>query len=159
MKREAIGGKEIAQIFEASSKYALFGGLSPEQMHMILAHSEILRVEKGEYVFRRGDSPKEIYIILGGRIGFYLEDMTIKEFSAGFSFAESALIGIQFQVVDAKALEDSELLIISRRKLMQLFEDDSVVFGIFVLNIARELSRRLAMVGELLLNRDEIGND
>jgi hypothetical protein len=42
---------------------------------------------------------------------------------------------------------------------MQLFEDDSVVFGIFILNIARELSRRLAMTGELLLNRDEIKND
>ena len=123
---------------------------------MVLAQSEILRAQKGEYIFRRGDSPKEIYIILDGRIGFYLEDMTIKEFSTGFSFAESALIGIQFQVVDAKALEDSELLIISKRKLMQLFEDDSVVFGIFILNIARELARRLAMVGELLLNKDEI---
>ena len=39
---------------------------------------------------------------------------------------------------------------------MQLFEDDSVVFGIFILNIARELARRLAMLGELLLNKDEI---
>ena len=156
MKREAIRANEIAQIFDTSSKFALFGGLSPEQMHMILAHSEILRVENGDYIFRRGDSPKEIYIILGGRIGFYLEDMTVKEFTAGLSFAESALIGIQCQVVDAKALEDSELLIISKRKLMQLFEDDSVVFGIFILNIARELARRLAMVGELLLNKDEI---
>ena len=156
MKKEAIGASEIARIFDMSSKFALFGGLRPEQMHMILAQSEILRVKKGEYIFRRGDSPKEIYIILGGRIGFYLEDMTIKEFTAGFSFAESALIGIQCQVVDAKALEDSELLIISKRKLMQLFEDDSVVFGIFILNIARELARRLAMVGELLLNKDEI---
>jgi len=156
MKKEAIRANEIAQIFDMSSKFALFAGLSPEQMHMILTRSEVLRVSKGDYIFRRGDSPKEIYIILGGRIGFYLEDMTIKEFSTGFSFAESALIGIQFQVVDAKALEDSELLIISKKKLMQLFQDDSVVFGIFILNIARELARRLAMVGELLLNRDEI---
>ena len=156
MKREAIREKEIAQIFDMSSKFALLGGLSPEQMQMILTNSEILRAKKGEYIFRRGDSPKEIYIITSGRIGFYLEDMTIKEFSAGFSFAESALIGIQCQVVDAKALEDSELLIISKRKLMQLFEDDSVVFGILILNIARELARRLAMVGELLLNKDEI---
>ena len=130
MKRGAISANEIARIFDMSSKFALFAGLSPEQMHMILTHSEILRVKKGDYIFRRGDSPKEIYIILGGRIGFYLEDMTIKEFSTGFSFAESALIGIQFQVVDAKALEDSELLIISKKKLMQLFQDDSVVFGI-----------------------------
>ena len=156
MKRKAIREKEIAQIFDMSSKFALLGGLSPEQMHMILTNSEILRAKKGDYIFRRGDSPKEIYIILGGRIGFYLEDMTVKEFTAGFSFAESALIGIQCQVVDAKALEDAELLIISKRKLMQLFEDDSVVFGIFILNIARELARRLAMVGELLLNKDEI---
>ena len=159
MKKEAIRADEIAQILDMSSKFALFAGLSPEQMHMILTHSEKLRVNTGDYIFRRGDSPKEIYIILGGRIGFYLEDMTIKEFSTGFSFAESALIGIQFQVVDAKALEDSELLIISKRKLMQLFQDDSVVFGIFILNIARELAMRLAMVGELLLNKDEIKNE
>jgi CRP/FNR family cyclic AMP-dependent transcriptional regulator len=156
MKREAIGANEIAQIFDMSSKFALFAGLRPEQMHIIITQSEILRVTKGDYLFRRGDSPKEIYIILGGRIGFYLEDMTIKEFSTGFSFSESALIGIQFQVVDAKALEDSKLLIISKRKLMQLFEDDSVVFGIFILNIARELARRLAVAGGLLLHKHEI---
>jgi len=156
MKKEAIRADEIAHIFDTSSKFALFAGLRPEQMHMILNQTEILRVTKGEYLFRRGDSPKEIYIILGGRVGFYLEDMTVREFCAGFSFAESALIGIQCQVVDAKALEDSELLIISKRKLMQLFEDDSVVFGIFILNIARELARRLAMMGELLLKQDEL---
>jgi len=155
VKKQAIREDEISKIFDTSSKFALFGGLRPEQIRVILSRSEVLRVGKGGYVFRRGESPKEIYIILGGRIGFYLEDMTIKEFTAGFSFAESALIGIQCQVVDAKALEDSELLIISKRKLMQLFEDDSVVFGIFVLNIARELARRIAMVGELLLNMDE----
>ena len=155
MTKESIGEREIAQVLDTSSKFALFGGLSPEQMHMILAQSEMLRVDQGEFVFRRGDSPKEIYIILGGRIGFYLEDMTIKEFSAGFSFAESALIGIQSQVVDAKALEDSELLIVSKRKLLQLFENDPVVFGMFILNIARELSRRLAIAGELLLTRDD----
>ena len=155
MKKEAIREDEIAQIFDMSSKFALFGGLRPEQMHMILAHSEVLRAKKGKYIFRRGDSPKEIYIILSGRIGFYLEDMTVKEFSTGFSFAESALIGIQCQVVDAKALEDSKLLIISNKKLMQLFEEDTVVFGMFILNIARELARRLAMVGELLLTNKE----
>jgi hypothetical protein len=47
------------------------------------------------------------------------------------------------------------LFLISKKKLMQLFEEDTVVFGIFVLNIARELARRLAMVGELLLHKDE----
>jgi len=40
MKKEAIGEREIAHIFDTSSKFALFGGLSTEQMQMILAENE-----------------------------------------------------------------------------------------------------------------------
>ena len=54
MKREAIREKEIARIYDMSSRFALLGGLSPEQMHMILTNSEILRAKKGDYILEEG---------------------------------------------------------------------------------------------------------
>ena len=97
---------------------------------------------------------EEIYIIISGTISFHLEDKTILEVSTGFSFAEAALIGIQTQVVDALAETDSELLIISKKKLMELFNNEKEVFSILILNIARELARRLAIAGNLIINKE-----
>ena len=148
-----IDSCDIEHILNISKDISLFGGLNEKQMDVIMDHSEVLRVKKGEYLFRRGDSPKEIYIIISGVVDFYLDDNNIKTAKSGFSFAESALIGIQKQVVDAIATTDLELLIISKEKLMNLFNVDKEIFGIFILNIARELSRRLAIVGDLLLEK------
>lgn len=153
MEKNNIQFEDIERILGMASKFSLFGGLGKKQMNIIMDHSDLIKVDKGEYLFKRGDSPREIYIIISGSIAFYLEDKTIMESSVGFSFAEAALIGIQTQVVDAVATADAELLVISKKKLMQLFENDKEVFGILILNIARELARRVAIAGNLLLEK------
>jgi len=151
MEKNKIQLEHVERILGMSPNISLFGGLSDEQRKVIMEHSDFLQVKKGEYLFKRGDSPTEIYIIMSGSVAFYLEDKTIAEFTEGFSFAESAFIGIQTQVVDALATEDSELLIISKKKLMQLFQKDKEVFGVLILNIARELARRLAIAGNIII--------
>jgi len=153
VEKNNIQFEDIERILGMASKFSLFGGLGKKQMNIIMDHSDLIKVDKGEYLFKRGDSPREIYIIISGSIAFYLEDKTIMESSVGFSFAEAALIGIQTQVVDAVATADAELLVISKKKLMQLFENDKEVFGILILNIARELARRVAIAGNLLLEK------
>ena len=151
MEKNKIQFEHVERILGMSSKLSLFGGLTDEQRRVIMDHSEFLQVKKDEYLFKRGDSPKEIYIIMSGSVAFYLEDKTIAEFGEGSSFAESALIGIQTQVVDAVATKDSELLIITKKKLMELFQKDKEVFGVLILNIARELARRLAIAGNIII--------
>ena len=62
------------------------------------------------------------------------------------------MIGIQTHSVSTVAVEPTELMVLSRDDLMSIFESDKELFGILMMNIAREASRRLHQTDELLLH-------
>lgn len=62
------------------------------------------------------------------------------------------MIGIQLHTATAVALEPTELIVLSREALHSIFDDDKELFGLLILNIAREVSRRLKQTDETLLH-------
>lgn len=144
------------QIIEILSQIALLGGFSEEMTEAIISNLKEVSIKKGEYIFHAGDSPKNIYIILQGRVECYFDNKKVHEFSQGFSLAEAAVIGIQKFKSDAIAAEDCELLVLSKMKLLELFESNKEVFSLLILNIARELARRIASMGDALRNYNEL---
>jgi len=49
------------------------------------------------------------------------------------------------------AAEDSEIIVLSRRSLNHLRKEDPDLFSILILNLARELARKLQYTDEILL--------
>ena len=49
-------------------------------------------------------------------------------------------------------MEDTELMILSQKALLELHQTDSELFGILILNIAREACRRLYKTDQILLH-------
>lgn len=143
-------------IKEILSNIAILGGFSPEMTDAIISNLKEVTIKKGEYIFHAGDSPKNIYIILEGRVECYFDNKKVHEFSQGLSLAEAAVIGIQKFKSDAIAAEDCELLVLSKMKLLELFENDKEVFSLLILNIARELARRIAAMGDALRNYKDL---
>jgi CRP-like cAMP-binding protein len=75
------------------------------------------------------------------------------------------VIGIQDHSASAVVIDQSVLLVLSRQILMTLFETDKGLFSLLILNIAREIARRLHHTDEILLHygkwekfRKEISN-
>ena len=62
--------------------------------------------------------------------------------------AETAVVGIQKHVFTAIAATDMELLVLSKNKLMELFNENKDIFSLLILNIARELARGVALFGD-----------
>ena len=139
-------------IKEILSRIAILGGFSSEMTDAIISNLNEVTIKKGDYIFHAGDSPKNIYIILEGRVECYFDNKKVHEFSQGLSLAEAAVIGIQKFKSDAIAAEDCELLVLSKMKLLELFETNKEVFSLLILNIARELARRIAEMGDALRN-------
>jgi CRP-like cAMP-binding protein len=52
----------------------------------------------------------------------------------------------------AVVFEDSEIIVLSRRALIQLKHEDLELFALLVMNIARELARRLMLTDAMLLH-------
>ena len=60
-------------------------------------------------------------------------------------------MSIHQHTISAVALEDTTLIVLSRRALYQLHQEDIHLFAMLMMNIARELARRLQFTDELLL--------
>ena len=52
----------------------------------------------------------------------------------------------------AIATEESDLIVLSRHALIQLKHDDIGLFALLMMNLARELARRLYLTDQMLLD-------
>jgi len=73
-------------------------------------------------------------------------------YGVGRCFGETSAIGILPHSASAVAVEDTELIVLSTRALHRLYLEDTKLFGMLILNIAREACRRLHRTDEILLH-------
>ena len=148
-----LNGETVLPIL---NKIAIFGGLDDAQLFSIfrLLESETYRAR--EVVFEQGDSPTHIRIVSKGRVriveDLYGTPLELHEFRVGDCFGETAVIGIHPHTASAVAMEETELLVIPREKLFGLYNSDPRLFGMLILNIAREACRRLTQTEEIMLH-------
>jgi CRP-like cAMP-binding protein len=135
----------------------IFGGLTDETIRHIVEQCSVISFKAREVVIQEGTPGKEIYIILKGRVKVVLgldtdHPLEVTEFGPGNCLGEVSLIGILTHSASVMALEDTEVLVISKQLLMDIVKDDKNLFSLLILNIARELARRLYHTNEILLH-------
>ncbi len=133
---------------------ALWGGVAENQRQKIFDRLEVGFYRQGEHIFCRGDEPSHIYIVKKGRVNLRIQDEGIdiekKILSVGECFGEASLIAMQKHTATAVAIEDSEIMVLSRQALLDLQRDDLKLFALLMMNVARELARRLRLTDEIL---------
>ena len=154
---------EIEDILSILNKISIFAGLTDEQLHSFFQRLETIHYEAGETVFEQGDHPSYIYVIRSGKIKLVAtKDETPFElvvFEQGQCFGESSVIGIQPHAATAIAVEDTELIALSRHALLSIYETDLALFSTLIMNIARETCRRLRSSSEVILHYVQKSNN
>ena len=147
---------DIESIFSILNKISIFGVLSDKQLYSVFKLLQKVSYSAGEYIFKQGEAPGHIYIIRSGKVKIVINaegtPLEIIEFGVGQCFGETSVIAIQSHSASAIASEDTELIVLSRTALLSIFDSDKKLFGILILNIAREACRRLHKTDEILLH-------
>ncbi len=127
---------------------SLFGGLSPEQQRELLGYTQRISVTPGAKVFKQGDLPEALYIVLSGRVELIVERDGVAtlevSYHAGDTFGETAYIGIQVQPGTAMVAGEqaADLLVLDRDALLQMQNESLFLFAFLMMNIGREASRK-----------------
>jgi len=133
----------------------LFGALSDDVLAFL---SEVLRVVSpaiGETIFREGDDGSTMYVVLSGEIEITKRsrggvDARVAMLGPGDWFGEMSIIDIQPRSATVRAIAPVRLLRVSAADLDSLYRHDVRSYAIIVLNLARELSRRLRVADGIL---------
>ncbi|HZJ15557.1 MAG TPA: cyclic nucleotide-binding domain-containing protein [Chthoniobacteraceae bacterium] len=138
------------------SQLRIFGGVTDAQRETIFRRMEVWTLRAGEVVFRKGDEPLHIYVVKSGKIDLQIteDDVVIHkhELHVGECFGESSLLSMHKHTATATAAADSEVMVLSRKALLDLKHEDTELFALLILNLARELARRLYITDQMLLD-------
>ena len=130
--------------------HALFGGVSDEEIRMVRAYLEEARFAKGTQICTEGEPNDRLFFICEGSVSIVKrasaaddDPETIARLGAGDAFGEMELIDIQPCVATVTAEEDVTALTLSNRALYRIYKANLKTYAMIVLNMAREISRRL----------------
>ena len=109
----------------------------------------------GEVVFKKGDEPLHLYIVKSGKIDLQIteNDVVVHKhgLQVGECFGESSLMSMHKHTATATAAVESEIMVLSRNALIGLKHEDLELFALLMMNLARELARRLYITDQMLL--------
>lgn len=122
----------------------LFTDLSPTELQRLASGCQLMRVARGETIFRVGQPCEEFHVAVTGQVKLYAispagQEKVIELVGPGHSFAEALMFTGKPYIINAQALTDTLLLSVSRDAVMREAERDPR----FCMRMLAGLSRRL----------------
>jgi len=132
----------------------LFGGLG-EDVLAFVAGLGVSEVDPGTIVFKEGDSGREMFVILDGEVEVLRRSRRGHETRVAILgpsdwFGEMSILDVLPRSATTRVLAPSRLLRLTSHDLDGLYRKDLKSYALLVLNIAREMSRRLRVADGLL---------
>lgn len=122
---EALASLSRVALAETLRTCQLLSGLPLADIEPIAAFAQLVRVNKGAYLFREGDSALGFYVVQTGAINVHRvspagKEQIIHVFRPGQTFAEAALAMASGYPADARAVENSSLVLVPKHEFVEL---------------------------------------
>ena len=125
----------------------IFGAVDEATINWLLEGATMRPVNQGECVFREGDMDSSVYVIEAGRFTVYRhwngKDYRLREHGPGDFFGEMALMDCKPRSATVVAETNGHLIQITATQLGELYEFRPEQYTLIVMNLGREVCRRL----------------
>jgi len=146
---------------EILKQFGLFGALNDDVLQHLAQSLTIELPEVGQVLFHEGDPTTSMFVVIDGEYEVLKRsrhgvDTRVAVLGPGDWFGEMSIVDIQPRSATVRALAPGRLIRITPQELDALYRYDLRSYAIIVLNLARELSRRLrvtdGLVADLVAN-------
>jgi len=133
----------------------LFGALNDTVLEYLITQLKPSHVEAGAFVFREDDPARDFYVVLAGEMEVLKKSRMGRETRVAIlgphdCIGEMSVIDMQPRSATVRALSPGHLLKVSTEDMDALYRYDLKSYSLIILNIARDLSRRLRVTDRLL---------
>ncbi|HEY5962062.1 MAG TPA: cyclic nucleotide-binding domain-containing protein [Polyangiaceae bacterium] len=133
----------------------LFGALPEDVLTRLSQSLQVVHVAAGATLFKEGEDGRAMYVVLRGEVEVSKRshrgtEARVALLGPGDWFGEMSIVDVQPRSASILALAPTSLLAITTADLDQLYRHDLKAYAIIVLNLARELSRRLRVADAIL---------
>lgn len=147
-RNSTVSPDELRQI-------GLFGALSDAVLEQLAATLAVSSPEAGQVLFREGDEARDMYVVLEGEMEVLKTskhgvDARVALLGPRDWFGEMSILDVQRRSATVRAVVPARLLRITAADLDALYRRDIKSYALVILNLARELSRRLRVADGLV---------
>ncbi|MFT3921728.1 MAG: cyclic nucleotide-binding domain-containing protein [Myxococcales bacterium] len=134
----------------------LFGGVSDAGLEVLAKELPHLRVEPGALIVREGETSTEMFVVIHGELEVikHAEDEThvrVAMLGPGDWFGEMAILNVHPRSASVRSLAPSLLLSMGAEQVERLlYRRDLKDYALLLMNISRELGRRLRVADGIL---------
>ncbi len=142
-------------------EFPIFGGIDYDTLSNVGDLFEPQSYEEGAHLIEQGTRGNRLYVITSGKVGVSMcvdpEDggngkdvLQLATMQCGECLGEMELIDTQERSATVIALEPTETLELTNMCLLKMFEREPTAFRMLIMNLARDLSRRLRAADQRL---------
>src|SRR5690554_2442127 len=135
----------------------LFGGLDDKTLEILREELPLERAEIGDDIVREGESSQEMYVVIAGELEVLKKnhedgkEVRVALIGTNDWFSEMTILEFQPRSATVRAVAPSLLLKMTAGHVESLlYRRDLRAYSIFVMNIAREFSRRLRVADRII---------
>ena len=136
----------------------LFGGLSDEILRELADRLEPLEFQPGSPAFREGESGRDMFVLLDGEMEVLKHskrnlEARVAILGPGDWFGEMSILDVMPRSATVRAVAPARVLRLTAHELDALYRRDLKAYSLLILNVAREMSRRLRVADGVLAER------
>lgn len=147
----------MKDFFKLARDIKIFHGLSDTQLQVIWPYLEKIEESRGTWIVEEGGHADGMFIIYEGTVqvwknsGGKKQGLCLGELTGGDCFGEMSLIDCQNRSANVVTTSDLKAFHLPYTAMAKIYEQDPKLYGLFLLNIAREVSRRLRSTDRTLV--------
>lgn len=139
----------------------IFAGMSPEGLKQLSEQAKVSEIASGQIIFQQGEPGRSFFLIESGSVEVFQTESDGTEhplavLPQGDFFGEMSILECAPRTASIRATEPSVLHEITTGQLHQLYKTMPDQYSILILNIARDLARRLHKMDNLFSYRKEL---
>ena len=139
------------------ARIPIFAGLPERVMDLIAGKLRVVHVVPGAQVLREGEHARSMFVVREGELQILKHGKGGTEFKlavlkTGDCVGEMSLIDIQPRSATARAIGAATVYVLDLSEIAKLYTSDVEAYALLVLNISREISRRLRVADDVLAN-------
>ena len=131
-------------------KYALFGGLLEDQIENLIPLMVHEEFGPDITIITEGEPNDKVYFILDGQVSINRNEKELSKFREGDTFGEMEVIDVMPAIASVKTITPVTVISMSNKALRAVYNIDVRTFSLIIMNLARDLSRRLRKMDETI---------
>lgn len=135
-------------------KLPIFGGLPEDALRAFAEQAEVQEVKAGTEIFHEEDPARILYVLVNGALDTVKRkgdgEVKLWRIRPGECFGEMSFIDMQPRSATVRATADSAVWAWPYSTFHDRYAKEPKVYTLLVMNLARELSRRLRRADDLI---------